>query len=266
VPRRRLDVELVRRGLASSRAEAQAVVAEGRVTVAGNPATKASSLVADDAPVDVIGPARRYVSRGGEKLRSGLDRFAVDPRDRHCLDAGASTGGFTDCLLQAGAARVAAIDVGYGQLAWKIRNDPRVIVMERTNVRNLEPADVPFAPDLVVADLSFISLRAALPALVTVSDTGAGFVVLVKPQFEAGRADVPKGVVRDPAVRRRVLRDVCAASAAWGSTGRGSRVVGVVDSGLPGPKGNREFLVHLLDSPEPTVADDLDRWIDDAVG
>ena len=153
MPRRRLDIELVRRGLANSRAEAQAAVAEGRVTVAGNPATKASSLVADDAPVQVIGPARRYVSRGGEKLRSGLDRFAVDPRDRHCLDAGASTGGFTDCLLQAGAARVAAIDVGYGQLAWKIRNDPRVTVMERTNVRNLGPADLPFAPELVVADL-----------------------------------------------------------------------------------------------------------------
>ena len=240
MPRRRLDVELVRRGLASSRAEAQAVVAEGRVTVAGNPATKASSLVADDAPVDVTGPARRYVSRGGEKLRSGLDRFAVDPRDRHCLDAGASTGGFTDCLLQAGAARVAAIDVGYGQLAWKIRNDPRVIVMERTNVRNLEPADVPFAPDLVVADLSFISLRAALPALVTVSDTGAGFVVLVKPQFEAGPADVGSGgVVRDPAVWRRVLAEVTDAFRA-----RDVGVLGVVASPLRGPAGNVEFLLH----------------------
>ena len=240
MPRRRLDVELVRRGLASSRAEAQAVVAEGRVTVAGNPATKASSLVADDAPVDVIGPARRYVSRGGEKLRSGLDRFAVDPRDRHCLDAGASTGGFTDCLLQAGAARVAAIDVGYGQLAWKIRNDPRVIVMERTNVRNLEPADVPFAPDLVVADLSFISLRAALPALVTVSDTGAGFVVLVKPQFEAGPADVGSGgVVRDPAIWRRVLTEVTDAFRA-----REVGVLGVV--GLPAPWPRRQRRVPAV--------------------
>ena len=240
MPRRRLDVELVRRGLASSRAEAQAAVAEGRVTVAGSPATKASSLVADDAPVQVIGPARRYVSRGGEKLRSGLDRFAVDPRDRDCLDAGASTGGFTDCLLQAGAARVAAIDVGYGQLAWEVRNDPRVIVMERTNVRNLEPADLPFAPDLVVADLSFISLRAALPALVTVSDTGAGFVVLVKPQFEAGPADVGSGgVVRDPAVWRRVLTEVMDAFRA-----REVGVLGVVASPLRGPAGNVEFLLH----------------------
>jgi 23S rRNA (cytidine1920-2'-O)/16S rRNA (cytidine1409-2'-O)-methyltransferase len=240
VPRRRLDVELVRRGLANSRAEAQAAVAEGRVTVAGNPATKASSLVADDAPVQVIGPARRYVSRGGEKLRSALDRFAVDPRDRDCLDAGASTGGFTDCLLQAGAARVAAVDVGYGQLAWEIRNDPRVTVMERTNVRNLEPADLPFAPDLVVADLSFISLRAALPALVTVSDTGAGFVVLVKPQFEAGPADVGSGgVVRDPAVWRRVLTEVTDAFRA-----REVGVLGVVASPLRGPAGNVEFLLH----------------------
>jgi 23S rRNA (cytidine1920-2'-O)/16S rRNA (cytidine1409-2'-O)-methyltransferase len=240
VPRRRLDVELVRRGLANSRAEAQAAVAEGRVTVAGNPATKASSLVADDAPVQVIGPPRRYVSRGGEKLRSGLDRFAVDPRDRDCLDAGASSGGFTDCLLQAGAARVAAVDVGYGQLAWSIRNDPRVTVMERTNVRNLEPADLPFAPDLVVADLSFISLRAALPALVAVSDTGAGFVALVKPQFEAGPADVGSGgVVRDPAVWRRVLTEVTDAFRA-----RDVGVLGVVASPLRGPAGNVEFLLH----------------------
>ena len=243
MPRRRLDIELVRRGLANSRAEAQAAVAEGRVTVAGNPATKASSLVADDAPVQVIGPARRYVSRGGEKLRSGLDRFAVDPRDRDCLDAGASTGGFTDCLLQAGAARVAAIDVGYGQLAWEIRNDPRVTVMERTNVRNLEPADLPFAPELVVADLSFISLRAALPALVTVSDTGAGFVVLVKPQFEAGPADVGSGgVVRDPAVWRRVLD---------GGDGRVPRARGrrARGGGLPAPWPRRQRRVPAARLP-----------------
>jgi 23S rRNA (cytidine1920-2'-O)/16S rRNA (cytidine1409-2'-O)-methyltransferase len=240
VPRRRLDVELVRRGLASSRAEAQAAVAAGRVTVAGNPATKAGSLVADDAPVQVIGPGRRYVSRGGEKLRSALDRFAVDPRDRDCLDAGASTGGFTDCLLQAGAARVVAVDVGYGQLAWEIRNDPRVTVMERTNVRNLEPTNLPFVPDLVVADLSFISLRAVLPALVSAADPGAEFVVLVKPQFEAGPTDVGSGgVVRDPAVWRRVLVEVMEALRA-ASIG----VLGVVASPLRGPAGNVEFLLH----------------------
>ena len=240
MPRRRLDVELVRRGLASSRAEAQAAVAAGRVTVGGSPATKAASLVADDAPVQVIGPSRRYVSRGGEKLRSALDRFAVDPRDRDCLDAGASTGGFTDCLLQAGAARVVAIDVGYGQLAWEIRNDPRVTVMERTNVRNLEPAHLSFVPDLVVADLSFISLRAALPALVIVADPDAEFVVLVKPQFEAGPADVGSGgVVRDPGVWRRVLAEVMDAFRE-----RSIGVLGVVASPLRGPAGNVEFLLH----------------------
>jgi 23S rRNA (cytidine1920-2'-O)/16S rRNA (cytidine1409-2'-O)-methyltransferase len=240
MPRRRLDVELVRRGLAGSRAEAQAAVAAGRVTVAGSPATKAASLVADDAPVQVIGPARRYVSRGGDKLRSALDRFGVDPRDRDCLDAGASTGGFTDCLLQAGAARVAAVDVGYGQLAWEIRNDPRVTVLERTNVRNLVPAHLPFVPDLIVADLSFISLRAVLPALVAVADPRAEFVVLVKPQFEAGPENVGSGgVVRDPLVWRRVLAEVMDACRA-----EGVGVLGVLASPLRGPAGNVEFLLH----------------------
>jgi 23S rRNA (cytidine1920-2'-O)/16S rRNA (cytidine1409-2'-O)-methyltransferase len=240
VPRRRLDVELVRRGLVNSRAEAQAAVEAGLVTVAGNPATKAASLVAADAPVRMIGPARRFVSRGGEKLRSALDRFEVDPSGRDCLDAGASTGGFTDCLLQGGAARVAAVDVGYGQLAWEIRNDPRVTVLERTNVRDVALGDLPFVPDLVVADLSFISLRAVLPALVRVSRPDAEFVVLVKPQFEAGPSDVGSGgVVRDPRVWRRVLADV---ARAFGSHGVG--VLGVVASPLRGPAGNVEFLLH----------------------
>jgi 23S rRNA (cytidine1920-2'-O)/16S rRNA (cytidine1409-2'-O)-methyltransferase len=240
VPRRRLDVELVRRGLVNSRAEAQAAVEAGLVTIAGNPATKAASLVAADVPVQVIGPARRFVSRGGEKLRSALDRFEVDPRDRDCLDAGASTGGFTDCLLQAGAARVAAVDVGYGQLAWEIRNDPRVTVLERTNVRDLEPGDLPFVPDLVVADLSFISLRSVLPALARVSGPDAEFVVLVKPQFEAGPADVGSGgVVRDPEVWRRVLGEVIEAFAS-----HGVGALRVVASPLQGPAGNVEFLLH----------------------
>ena len=240
MPRRRLDVELVRRGLANSRAEAQAAVQAGLVTVAGRPATKAASLVAADAPLQLIGPSRRFVSRGGEKLQAALDRFGVDPRGRDCLDGGASTGGFTDCLLQGGAARVAAVDVGYGQLAWEVRNDPRVAVMERTNVRNLEPADLPFVPDLVVADLSFISLRAVLPALFRVSRTDAEFVVLVKPQFEAGPADVGSGgVVRDPLVWRRVLGHV---TEAFGSQGVG--VLRVAASPLRGPAGNVEFLLH----------------------
>ena len=233
-------MELVRRGLADSRAEAQAAVEAGLVIVAGNPATKSASLVAADAPVHVIGPARRFVSRGGEKLRAALDGFGVDPRGRDCLDAGASTGGFTDCLLQAGAARVVAVDVGYGQLAWEIRNDPRVTVMERTNVRNLAPEDLPFPPDLVVADLSFISLRSVLPALARASRSDAEFVVLVKPQFEAGPADVGSGgVVRDPEIWRRVLGEVVES---FGSNGVG--VLDVAPSPLRGPAGNVEFLLH----------------------
>jgi len=240
MPRRRLDVELVRRGLANSRAEAQAAVEAGLVTVAGSPATKPASLVASDAPVRVLGPARRFVSRGGEKLRAALDRFGVDPLGRDCLDAGASTGGFTDCLLQARAARVVAVDVGYGQLAWEVRNDPRVTVMERTNARTLEPEALPFAPELVVADLSFISLRAVLPALVRVAAPDAEFVVLVKPQFEAGPDGVGSGgVVRDPEVWRRVLGEV---ADAFGSLDVG--VLGVVASPLRGPAGNVEFLLH----------------------
>src|SRR5262249_50755028 len=153
------------------------------------------------------------------------------------------------------AARVIALDVGYGQLHPKLRADERVVVLERTNARAVE--SLPFAPALVVCDVSFISVKTALPPLLALAAPGWEALVLVKPQFEAGPADTPKGVVRDPAVRRRVLADVCAAAATWGS-----RVLGVVDSGLPGPKGNREFLVHLSDSPEPTDTDELDRWID----
>ena len=240
MPRRRLDAELVRRGFADSRAEAQAAVLAGMVIVAGSPVTKPASLVATDASMHVSGAVRRFVSRGGEKLRAGLDRFEIDPRGRDCLDAGASTGGFTDCLLQAGAARVAAVDVGYGQLAWKLRNDPRVTVLERTNARELILAHVPFVPDMVVADLSFISLRAVLPALVAVSDPKAEFLLLVKPQFEAGPAAVGSGgVVRDAAVWRRVIEEVVSACRT-----RGIGVLGVMPSPLVGPAGNVEFLLH----------------------
>src|SRR3989442_6911464 len=204
--RRRLDAELVRRGLAASRSQAQAAVSAGRVTVAGITATKAAALSADDAPVALSGPSRSFVSRGGAKLAAALDRFAVAPDGRDCLDAGASTGGFTDCLLQRGAARVIAVDVGYGQLSWSLRTDPRVTVMERTNVRDLTPSMLGYVPDLLVADLSFISLRLVLPVLAKLAGPGATFVVLVKPQFEAGRAHVGRGgVVRDPDVLRSAL-------------------------------------------------------------
>src|SRR5207248_5724797 len=189
------DAELVRRGLAASRSQAQEAVSAGRVTVAGITATKAASLVADDAPVALTGPPPSFVSRGGGKLAAALDRFAVAPDGRDCLDAGASTGGFTDCLLQRGAARVVAVDVGYGQLSWGLRMDPRVTVMERTNVRDLAASTLAFVPNLLVADLSFISLRLVLPVLAKLAGPAATFVVLVKPQFDAGRSLVGRGCV-----------------------------------------------------------------------
>jgi 23S rRNA (cytidine1920-2'-O)/16S rRNA (cytidine1409-2'-O)-methyltransferase len=201
----------------------------------------------------------RFVSRGGEKLARALEVLRVDPRGKDCLDLGASTGGFTDCLLQAGAARVVALDVGYGQLHPRLRDDPRVVVLERVNARNLD--ELPFAPELITCDVSFISATRVLPPALALAAPRCEALVLVKPQFEAGRADVPKGVVRDPAVHRRVLRDFCAAAAGWGV-----RVAGVVDSGHPGPKGNREFVVHLTATAEPPDPDDVQRRIDAAVG
>ena len=206
--------------------------------VGGLTATKSATLVADDAPVLVTSSVRPFVSRGGGKLAAALERFALDPTSADCLDAGASTGGFTDCLLRAGAARVIAVDVGRGQLAWELRNDPRVVVLERTNVRDLTPGSLPFVPGFVVADLSFISLRATLPGLVTVAADGASYVALVKPQFEARPDDVGLGgVVRDPAVWRRVLGSVRDTAA---DLGLGVRAA--MPSPLPGPAGNVEFL------------------------
>lgn len=239
--RRRLDTELVRRGLVRSPGEAQEAVRAGRVTVAGRPASKVSTMVGTQESLRV-GPSDRapYVSRGGGKLRAALDRFAVDPRGCRCLDAGASTGGFTDCLLQAGAAAVIAVDVGYGQLAWELRDDERVHVLERTNVRTLSPDDLPFTPDLVVADLSFISLRSVAVPLVRLGGPNATFIALVKPQFEAGPADVPRGgVIRDAEVWGRTI---AAAAAAFTEAGAG--VLAAIASPTPGPAGNVEFLLH----------------------
>jgi 23S rRNA (cytidine1920-2'-O)/16S rRNA (cytidine1409-2'-O)-methyltransferase len=240
VSRRRLDAELVRRGLVPTRTEAQVAVREGKVTVRGRPAEKPSTLVDPADPVELLGPARRFVSRGGEKLDAALDRFGVDPAGRRCLDAGASTGGFTDCLLRRGAEHVVAVDVGYGQLAWAVRTDERVTVLERTNVRELSPAHLPYAPDLVVADLSFVSLRLVVPALASVSAANAEFVLLVKPQFESGPDDVGRGgVVRDPGVWRRAIEGVASACER-----EGVRTLGVMASPLPGPAGNVEFPLH----------------------
>ena len=253
--KKRVDVLLVERGLAETRSQAQALVLAGRVRGYDKPGQQ----VSEDVELEVEQPPP-FVSRGGEKLRNALDAFGVDPAGRDAADVGASTGGFTDCLLQAGAARVVAIDVGHGQLHPKIRNDPRVTVLERTNARTL--TELPFPPDLVVCDVSFISATKALPPVLALASPGWEAVVLVKPQFEAGRANVPRGVVRDPEVQRKAVESVIEAARGWGG-----ETVGVVDSGLPGPKGNREFFVHLVNRPAPPAdPDDIDRWIAEAVG
>ncbi len=262
----------MRRGLVSSRDRAQAEIVAGRVTVRGVPATKPASLVAAGEPVAIAGPPARFVSRGGDKLDAALDRFGVEPAGRVALDAGASTGGFTDCLLQRGAAHVGAVDVGRGQLDLRLRQDPRVTVRERTNVRNLTLADLraatppfdlgpagpPFdlgpasAPfDLVVADLAFISLRTVAPAMLRLAAPGADLVLLVKPQFEAGRVEASRerGVIRDPAVWAESLRRVLATFAGGGAPTRGLMV-----SPLLGAEGNVEFLAHVV--PGGTVAGD----------
>ena len=252
--KKRLDVLLVERGLAESRAQAQALVMAGLVPGHSKPGEQVDEAVA----LEVEQPPP-YVSRAGHKLAHALDAFGVDPAGLDCLDLGASTGGFTDVLLQRGAARVIAVDVGHGQLHPRMRNDERVTVMERVNARSL--TELPFAPELVTCDVSFISVRVALPPALALAAPGWQALVLVKPQFEAGRAEVPKGVVRDQAVRRRVLHEVAEASTGWRA-----RVAGVVDSGLPGPKGNHEFVLHLIHEEEPELPAGLDRWIDDAVG
>ena len=234
--KKRLDVLLVERGLAESRSQAQALVLAGRV----KGFSKAGDQVEESAELEMReGP--RFVSRGGEKLAYALETFELDVAGEDCLDVGASTGGFTDCLLQAGAARVVALDVGYGQLHPKLRADPRVTVLERVNVRSLRCDELPFSPSFLTCDVSFIGLAKALPPALACAAPRWRAVVLVKPQFEAGPADVGKGgVVRDPEVRRRVLDGVAGRVPDWGG-----RVLGVAESPLRGPKGNREFLLSL---------------------
>jgi 23S rRNA (cytidine1920-2'-O)/16S rRNA (cytidine1409-2'-O)-methyltransferase len=237
--KKRLDVVLVERGLAESRSQAQALVLAGRVpgfTKAGTPVDDAAELAVDTPP--------RFVSRGGEKLAHALEHFELDVTADDCLDIGASTGGFTDCLLQAGAARVCAVDVGYGQLHPKLREDPRVTVLERTNVRALRADQLPFAPTFLTCDVSFIGLDKALPPALAIAAPGWRGLILVKPQFEAGPGEVGKGgVIRDPVLRQRIVNGVAGRVPDWGG-----RVVGVVDSGLPGPKGNREFFLYVVDA------------------
>jgi len=255
--RRRLDAELVRRGLVSSREQGRAAIEGGRVSVSGVTATKAATQVDDAAPIELVAaPGSDFVSRGAHKLTGALEAFGLDVRDANALDAGASTGGFTQVLLQRGARHVIAVDVGYGQLAWSLRSDDRVTVLERTNVRHLDASrdELPYPPDLVVADLSFISLAAVLPALVTVAAPAANLVLMVKPQFEVGKERVGSGVVTSPDLRREAVARVVSAAQA-----EKLAIFGVAASPLPGPKGNVEYFLWMGkvggDAAEPNEHD-----------
>jgi 23S rRNA (cytidine1920-2'-O)/16S rRNA (cytidine1409-2'-O)-methyltransferase len=264
----RLDAELVRRGLARSREQAAELIAAGRVEVGGTPAAKPATQVGGEASIAVreadTGP--EYVSRGGHKLAGALAAFAaagggagLTVAGRRCLDAGASTGGFTDVLLSAGAAHVVAADVGYGQLAWSLRTDPRVTVLDRVNVRALQPEQVAPPPEVVTADLSFISLTLVLPALAACAAPEADFVLLVKPQFEVGKGKVGKGgVVRDPELRAAAVQAVAAAAADLGLG-----VLGVTASPLPGPSGNVEYFLWLRRGAPPLDEAELTRAVTD---
>ena len=263
MPRRlRLDAELVRRGLARSREHAAELVAEGRVTVAGAPASKPATGVTTDAAIVVRDDPGRpdYVSRGGHKLAGALDAFepaGLDVRDRRCLDAGASTGGFTDVLLRRGAREVVAVDVGYGQLAWSLRQDPRVVVHDRTNIRDLGPDVVGEPVEVVVGDLSFISLTLVLDAIVSVTGPDGDLVLMVKPQFEVGKDRVGKGgVVRDPGLWASAVAGVADAAEQ-----RGWGAVGVTPSPLPGPSGNVEFFLWLRRGPATLTVEQRDTVV-----
>jgi 23S rRNA (cytidine1920-2'-O)/16S rRNA (cytidine1409-2'-O)-methyltransferase len=238
--RQRADKLLVERGLVETRAKAQALIMAGKVFSADRRIAKAGDLVPGDAPLEVRGQDHPWVSRGGLKLAHALSRFALDPKDAIAIDVGASTGGFTDVLLTHGAARVYAVDVGHGQLAWKLRTDPRVAVRERTNARHLSVTEIPEPVDWVVCDASFIGLEIVLPAALSMTKPQATAVALIKPQFEVGPARVGKGgVVRDPALHQ----EVCERIRAWFERQAGWSVLGIVESPVLGPEGNKEFLI-----------------------
>ena len=249
----RLDALLTERGLFQSRSRAAASVLAGEVRLPGGEAArKPGQLVANDVELEVVGPPP-YVSRGGIKLANALDARALDVAGRRALDVGASTGGFTDCLLQHGAEHVVALDVAYGELDWRLRTHERVTVIERTNARSIAPADLPYAPDLVVADVSFISLTKVLPAVLACVAERFDALAMVKPQFEVGRERLGKGgVVREAADRRAALVDVATAAA-----GLGAAVLGFASSGLPGPKGNRETFLWLAEDGRHGALTDL---------
>ena len=254
MPRRaRVDAELVRRGLARSRQQAAELIGAGKVSIDGLPAVKPATAIAVTAALTVADDGERgWVSRGAHKLMGALDAFGIAVDGRRCLDAGASTGGFTEVLLERGAAEVVAVDVGYGQLAWSLRSDPRVSVVERTNARDLTPETIGGQVDLVVADLSFISLATVLPALVGCASPTADIVPMVKPQFEVGKGQVgPGGVVHDPALR---AGSVLAVARRAGELGW--HTVGVTASPLPGPSGNVEYFLWLRAQTDPVLVDD----------
>ncbi|MDX6698303.1 MAG: rRNA (cytidine1920-2-O)/16S rRNA (cytidine1409-2-O)-methyltransferase [Solirubrobacteraceae bacterium] len=251
----RLDTLLARRGVFASRSRAAASVLAGEVRLGadGRRAEKPGQLVAEDEPL-AVDDAPEFVSRGGRKLANALDATGVDPAGRRALDVGASTGGFTDVLLQRGADHVVALDVAYGELDWGLRNDARVTVVERVNARGLDPADLPYAPDLLVMDVAFIAAAKVLPAVLSAAAPRYDALVLVKPQFEAGREHVGRGgVVRDPAVRRAALISVGEAARAHGAA-----VMGFASSGLPGPKGNLETFAWLAEPGRTGAREDLE--------
>ena len=250
---KRLDQRLFELGLAESREKAKATIMSGIVYVNGQKSDKPGTQVSDDAEIVVRGNACPYVSRGGFKLAKALEVFPVEPAGKVCIDCGASTGGFTDVLLKNGAAKVYAVDVGYGQLAWQLRQDSRVVVMERTNARALTPDMFPESMDLGVMDVSFISIRLILPALHGLLKPGGEVVCLIKPQFEAGKADVGKnGVVRDKAVHERVLREMCEFFPTAGYT-----LMGLDYSPIRGPEGNIEYLAYLKADGGDSIAPDI---------
>lgn len=252
--KQRLDKVLVKRGFFDTRSQAAAAVLAGQVMLAGTRVTKAGAMVADDVEI-AVAEGSRFVSRGGLKLEQAFTSFPIDVSGRAVLDGGASTGGFSDCLLSHGARKVIAVDVGYGQLDWKLRQDPRVEVHERTNIRYLEPARLSERPTFVVLDLSFISIKKVIDAVIECLQPGFEAVFLVKPQFEAGRGQVGKGgVVRDVGVHRQVLEGI------WDFvTGSGLAVRGLVETGVRGPKGNVEYLLYAVDGRESADAAGPDR-------
>ncbi len=258
--KKRLDVLLTEQGHADSRAKAQAIIMAGQVYVDGQKADKPGTSYEESVQIEVRGEACPFVSRGGLKLQKALRDFGVKPEGYVCSDSGASTGGFTDCLLQQGAKKVFAIDVGYGQLDWKIRSDPRVVVMERTNIRYVTPQDLGEPLDLSVVDVSFISLKIVLPAIRALLKEDGQVVCLIKPQFEAGRDKVgKKGVVRDPATHKEVLDDFAALAAELGFA-----ILGLTFSPVKGPEGNIEFLGHLTLADRPGIVPDTGRLVMDA--